>query len=77
MPKPKSFHENLGCHNCKYIKHFVMRDFSVCSFGEENISFQDLDDIEEDDEFKKELDKINSYKVPLYGHCEKWERKSE
>jgi len=78
MGKPASYHEHIGCHNCKYYHNYSPKP--LCLFGEENVKRFFFDGSEEDiidEDFwdRKMEEKMKFHqrsRIDTFGHCEEW-----
>jgi uncharacterized protein YgfB (UPF0149 family) len=75
MARPESYHQNIGCHNCKFSVN--KKGFLYCTFGDIE-SIPEIKETTDDDEWEKSLKRLSEYKkvslVELYGHCDEWKR---
>ena len=78
MARPSTYHENMGCHNCKYYEHSA--PYGLCLFEEKTINFlfggyeDDLDGEAWDRMIKEKKEFRERCNVASFGHCAEWKK---
>lgn len=78
MSRPESYYLNNGCWNCKFKNKFSIANdiYPFCIFGDENVKYYVLDNIDDDDEWEKKRKHNSEYTEKCvakpYGHCDEW-----